>query len=420
MHGLRSQITGLFRSGFFHVFGAGTVNRILATVLSLVLVRVLSKADYGIYAYAFNIVGFFIIFNGLGAVSALLQICSELYQDRVKFESAYAYGFRSGIKADMAIMLLIILVGLFVPLKIQGSNLLLMVYCVYPFAVLLFELQATRLRVKLENKHYALALNLQSILLVSFSLVGAIAFQAVGLAVGQTASYLLAYAILRKRYPIGGRSPHAASCALKRDYWKIAGVSAVNNGLSQALTLTGTFFVGQFLASDDLVASYQVATLIPFGLLFVPGILMTYAYPYFARNKDDKGWTMRAYAQLSLASILLMGGITLLVCLCAEPLVVLLFGDQYIEVVPVLRVLMIGFFASASFRQPAGNLLVTQRKLGANTAIAILSIIINTAASVFLIPGWGMLGAALSYAITMVVGAIAAIAAYVSAIVRMP
>ena len=81
----------LLKGGFFDIVGAGTLNKAIATIMSIVLVRVLSKYDYGVYSYAFNIASFFIIFNGLGATSAALQLCCEAYQDKDRERRLYAY-----------------------------------------------------------------------------------------------------------------------------------------------------------------------------------------------------------------------------------------------------------------------------------------------------------------------------------------
>lgn len=417
-----SWLRSLSKTGFFHIFGAGTLNRVLSIILSFVLVRVLTKDAYGVYAYAYNIVSFFILFNGLGIPSAILQICSELYAKTQEADCIYAYAYASGFKIDIVLGILILLTGALVPLEIVGSNQLLMLYCMLPLAMLLFDIKTMRLRVLLMNREYALATNVQSVLMTILTIAGALLFGAVGLIIGQTASYLIAYALLCLKFPFRSTCTHGLSADEKKDFWGVSGLSALNNGLSQVLALTGTFFIGQFIASESMVASYQVATLIPFGLLFVPGMLMTYAYPYFARHKDDRRWTIRGYAKLTVASTLMMGTIALLCGLLAEPIVWLLFGAQYLDIVSIMRMLLIGFFISAAFGKPAGNLLVTQRKLLTNTCVGIITIIVNICASILLIPPFGMEGAALTYIITMTATSLISMACYIHAItnIKMP
>lgn len=399
-------VKGLFKTGFFHIVGAGSLNKALSVLLGIILVRVLSKADYGSYAYAYNIVSFFILFNGFGVTSAVLQICSETYNDKNRADANFAYAYKAGILVDCFMAAAILLAAIAVPLAIQGSNNLLALYCLYPLLMLLYEMKLMQLRVNLKNKEYAFATNVQTCLLVVFSILGAFLFQAAGLVVGQGVAFLLAYVFLCWKFPFRRTTRLKLDGPGKKDFWGIAGISAFNNGIGQALTLIGTFLVGLFSMSDELVANYQVATLVPFGLLFIPVMIMTYCYPYFARHKDDRMWTLRNYAKVIGGSLVGMATISLLICFLTEPIVVILFGQQYLDIVPIIRLLMAGFFVTAALRIPTGNLLVTQRKLLFNTYVGVASIVICAISSYLLIPLHGMIGAAIAYDLTMFFGAV--------------
>ena len=71
---LKGPFAKLYRTGFFHIFGAGTINKAVSSLTMIVLVWLIPKAEYGLYSYVFNIVSIFALFNGLGASSALLQL----------------------------------------------------------------------------------------------------------------------------------------------------------------------------------------------------------------------------------------------------------------------------------------------------------------------------------------------------------
>ncbi len=412
-------LKSLLRTGFFHIFGASTVNKVLSVVLSFVLVRLLSKADYGVYAYAYNIASFFIIFNGFGVASAILQICSEMFDQKGKFLGVFYYGYRWGVVIDLAMGVCIFLVALLVPLQITSAQPLLMLYCIYPLVMLLYEIKVTRLRVDLMNKEYGLALNIQSVLMLICSIGGAFLLGALGLVLGQILAYTLAYVYLCLKYHERDRGDRLSKPE-KKDFWKISGLSAFNNGLSSVFYLTGTFFIGQFIGNDTTIASYQVATLIPTGLTFIPSALMTYAYPYFARNRNNGLWTRRNYLRLLGGSILVMGLLTALICLLATPIIQIMFGEQYTDIVPAFQILMIGFFIQAVFRIPAGNLLVTQRKLLVNSFVGVVAIVVNIACCVMLIPAYSMEGAAFTQLITMVVSSVLNCSFYAYTIRRLP
>ena len=64
----------LGNTGFFHVFGSTAINKIIGFASGIVLVRLISKSEYGVYSYAYNLLTFFMIACGFGAVSGILQM----------------------------------------------------------------------------------------------------------------------------------------------------------------------------------------------------------------------------------------------------------------------------------------------------------------------------------------------------------
>lgn len=410
---IKHYISKLFQTGFFHIVGAGTINKALLTLLGLVIVRFLSKADYGIYAYANSIITIVVAFNGLGVVSAILQVCSELSDNRFEANKVFFYGYKWGIIVDVCFGICIALIALFLPLAISGSNTLLAIYSFYPLVILLCEIKQTQLRVTFQNKAYAYSTNLQTILLLALSVLGAMTLGATGLILGQELAYFLTYVFLCiKHHVVRDKTTSPLSKKDRVDLWKIALISTFNSGLGFALTLSGTQMIGIMTSNDELVATYQVSTLIPFGLLFVPGAIATYVYPYFAKNRNDRLWSISNYKKVLTGCVAISTLITITVCALAEPICVVIFGDDYLDAALPLRVLMIGFWLTGSFRQITGNLLVTQRKLIFNSIIGVASVVVCLGVGIWLIPYYGVVGAALSYDAAMLVGAIANTVAY--------
>lgn len=419
---ISNLVNSLLKGGFFDIVGAGTLNKAIATIMSIVLVRVLSKYDYGVYSYAFNIASFFIIFNGLGATSAALQLCCEAYQDKDRERRLYAYAYRVSLAVGVLYLFVVLGVAIFVPLSIPASGSILALYCAYPLLQQLFDIKTILLRVRLQNRDYAFAMNLQTILTCVLSIAGALTFSAAGLAVGQSLALLFAYAWLCRRFPFDREQ--FWSSPLSRDdvsqFWRVSLISAFNSGVSQAFTLLGTMFIGILMADELAVSSYRVATTIPFALLFFPSAIVTYIYPHFVRHKDERSWSLRNYGLVTLGTGALMMGLTLAFVLFAQPIVVLVFGEQYLDAVPIMQIVMVGFFITATFRTPAGNLLVTQRKLIANTVIGIVMIVVCIMGSYALIPRFGMIGAAVVYDLCMAVGAVLSCLVYLKTIADLP
>lgn len=137
----------------------------------------------------------------------------------------------------------------------------------------------------------------------------------------------------------------------------------LNNSISQLVYLADLFIIGILIKDVNMIASYKAATILPFALNFIPISLMTFVYPYFAKNKDDKVWIKEKLLLMQKYLILFNLFITV-VLIAAAPLVIkIIFGEQYLDSVNIFRVLCVSYFVASSFRIPAGNILVMMRKV---------------------------------------------------------
>ena len=48
------RIKHLFKDGFFHILGSSFINKCIAFITNIILVRILSKNDFGVFTGAFN------------------------------------------------------------------------------------------------------------------------------------------------------------------------------------------------------------------------------------------------------------------------------------------------------------------------------------------------------------------------------
>lgn len=417
---MRKQLRSLLDTGFFHIFGAGTINKVIAALLSIVVVRILSKEDFGIYSYVYNLVSFFVLFNGLGVTSALLQLGCEAKTDG-DVDGVLRYSFRIGMLFDTLLAVLMFAASFF-PLSFSESPLLLKLYALYPMVILIFDVRLILFRVKLENKRYALFTNIQTVLLALFSIVGAYWWQVVGLIIGQYLAYVISGALawLPNMAPrMAARERRIVPNLDKGAFWKLSITSSINNGLGSALSLVGVFLVGLLTGNEYAVAEYKVATTIPFALLFIPGAVVTYIYPYFVRRRNDPQWSLSKYLQLVTVGLFGYGGLTAVCCIFGGHLITLVFGAQYESATQAFQIMMLGFLATSALRQPTGNLLVTQRKLWFNTFTGVFSLLLCCALCVFLVPSIGIEGAAWAYTLAMVAGALCNVPYYISILVRM-
>lgn len=401
------KIKTLLRTGFFHIFGSSVINKVIAFLSSVVLVRILSKTEYGVFTYAWNIYSIILILNGMGIESGVLQISSEHSGDIAYANRASNYGVRFGMKFDLLLFALILGTGLFAPLKIESSRPVLCMLCLLPMAQLLFQMTTSYLRAQKRNQEFARLTVINTVLIFVISAGAAFLFREKGLVVGYYAAYLSSFVIGLVVYHIRlFNSTPKLEGEDRNALLKIAAITMCNNGLSQLMYLLDVFVLGIVDPQETLLASYKVATMIPSALAFIPLALITYLYPYFAEHKDDGKWCLERYKQIVLglgAFNLLLSGILF----AGAPLIIrLLFGEQYLDAVPVFRILSANYFFSGTFRILSGNLLVTQRKLKFNLFVAVVSSLTNVVADYFFIQWWGSVGAALATVLVVLISGI--------------
>ncbi len=399
---LCSYAKKILSTGFAHIFLSNSFNKVISFASGLILVRLLSKEDYGIYAYAFTVFSFFVLVSGLGLNSGLLQLGSELGASEEE-NRIYHYSVKRGLFINLLLSVLIVIVSFTVKLPIKGSNSLLLLLSFMLIPILLTDFQTTRMRALLLTKRYSLASVLSGLFILTGSVLGAWIFVSRGLIIGRYIAYLSLFVIFAKLlkipFVVTKEKPTRESI---NSLWKVSVISMINNGLSSLLTLLELLLLGLLIKNTAIVASYKVATTIPFALDFIPQAFVIFIYPYFARHRGDNKWIRKNYC-ISLSAVALCTSIISAGLIIFAPFIIkLCFGMEYLDSINCFRVLLIAFAVGGTFRVISGNILVTQRRLKFNLIVALIGTVVNVATNLALIPVYGAFGAALAH-LTIVV-----------------
>lgn len=395
---IKETIAKLVATGFFHVFGSNVINKFVAFLSNVVLLRILSKSEYGVFTYAWNLYGIIVLLNGAGLAYGILQLCSERSSDKQYCRQICETGIRYGEIVNLGLAGLILLIAIFVPLNIPASNALFQMTCLLPMVQFLFDVIISYLRSQKRNQDYSMVSVLNTIFVFVFSVIASILFREKGLIIGYYMAYTISVLIFVFHFHVRMRSNEKGKLIGKRDkrvLWNVSLISMCNNGISEMLYLLDVFILGLVDSDETILASYKAATMIPTALAFIPLAFAAYVYPYFAEHQNDKAWCLLRYKQLLLGAGALNALISGALILFAPFIIKLVFGAQYLDAVPVFRLLSFGYFFSGTFRVLAGNLLVSQRRLTFNLFVAVISALINIVADYFFITWWGAIGAAI-------------------------
>lgn len=407
------NLTGtLKRTGFFSVFLSNVLSKVLSFCGGIVIVRILSKGDYGLYTYVMNCYSMLFILNDFGCNVAMMQFRSEHYKDPVLCNEYFTFPFKCAVLFSLFEAVLILLSPVFYPFKQNGASGLTQALCFLPFLTTVNTFLLSNLRVEMQNSKFALLNFFQVVFHYGFILPFSFFWKVSGAIFSNyamaTAMLLLSLVMSRNYIDFDWKSKNLTR-KNKKYFLKYAFASQINNSIGALLNLFDVFLIGLVIVNNEVISSYKVASTIPQALMFIPNSILVYAGPLFARNINNKDWIKRNFNRMVLGCLGING---LISCFCigvAQRMIPLVFGKEYVDAVFCFIILMVSFFVQGTFQIPAANVIYTQHKVRVNLVITFVSSVVNCILDVFLIQVYGSIGAAIA---TLVVSVIAATLAY--------
>jgi len=201
---------------------------------------------------------------------------------------------------------------------------------------------------------------------------------------------------LRKLTQNAGSSTASKQISLRRSFWVFTWPRAVTSIIQQALQRLDIILVSA-LRSPAEAALYGIATrFLVVGQLANSAVGLA-AQPQVARliTGDRRDEANAVYRSTTTWVILLNGPLYLLVA-AFSPLLLSLFGSQYVEAWPVTVAICVAAF----FGNAAGMVDVMLSMAGRTTwtlANSLVALIVQVIVDVALIPGWGAFGAAIGW-----------------------
>lgn len=391
------KLKKLYKTGFFHIFGSGVFSQIGAFVISIFVVRLLPKADYGEYVTANNIYNYFALFIGIGFTSGIMQFCTEKRPVEEK-QAIYRYSLLTGTVINIVIGCLI---ALFSFVK-YSTNPRLYTYLAFmaglPFISYYSSFFLSVLRIQKKNTYFSYV-NIASVFIHTGATLVLTHFLGVcGLILSgyitQFFTAIISCILALKDRAECERVRFDAS--LRKNFSKFSILCCLTNITSTILVLLDITCINLIVSNPEVTASYKVASAIPSALMFIPTCYITYIYPYLAENNNN----IRKLNEYVNKSILMLFGINLLIAMTVfifAPFIVdFLWGEKYNDAVPILRILTINFFIFGTFRKLLGNVILAIKKVSVNLINTIIAGVLNIALNIIFITKYGSIGAAVA------------------------
>ena len=110
------------------------------------------------------------------------------------------------------------------------------------------------------------------------------------------------------------------------------------------------------LKDKNILAEYKVASAIPSAAVIVSTCLMIFFYPYIVERLDSTYKEIKNYfIKLLITFVFINGVIFVILELSAPILLQILYGDKYLNVLSIFRLLIFNFFLSSGIRKLLGN-----------------------------------------------------------------
>jgi len=382
----RSPKQTVFKNSFWLFLSQG-VSRLFKFLLVIASARILGPAGFGSFNYILSIVSLFFIFSDWGIGTLIVRD----FQQKKEPESYLRAGLF--LKIVLALFLFIVaLAGSLVFNSIEFKrNFILLAIFLFVANIRDFIISLFRALQKMEKEFWVIAGESFSVLV--FGVILLLLYKnIISLSLAYLASVLISSVVAL-------RLAKSLSVYLKPIFQKELIKSFFVNGAPLALFGLLGFI---FFSTDQIllgkmrgiveVGYYSIATKIILMLNLIPTLIMTALFPYLSSKINDRE---RMKAIFNKTTAFLAGGGLMLAIFgfLFAPLIPFFVGAPYLPSVKIFQFLIwiIVFMFPAIF---LGYLFIVYNKQWQNFAITAFCAILNLVLNIFLIPIYGMFGAA--------------------------
>ncbi len=384
----------LSRAGSYILF-ATICSRILSFVASWLALQFIENKELGVVLFAYSIVAFLTPIGGFGLHQSLIRY-GALLKSKPEKDSLFVYVLKKGILASILLISIIIIIAHCIPFQFQKTTyyLTLLSFLIIPSFV--FEIIRAQFRLNHNNKLFAYAEITHSIILVVSVYILSYLYTEVGYIIALISTPLFTSLFFIKQLKIRFSAKEKLSI-INFSFWKYGFYASLSNVITQLLFIVDLLLIGFLLNDAEMVTNYRYISLIPFSLLFLPRVFIAADFVSFTEKIFNTNYIknyIKGYTFLFLI-------VSILICTFCS-----IFSHQILNIIDVrftqysetFIILIWGVSGIFIFRGLYGNLLSSIGKATINYYIALFALILNVVSNYFLIPKYGIMGAAITTA----------------------
>lgn len=373
-------------------------SRLLSLLASWIALQFIDNTALGIVLFSYNIILFLLPISGLGLSQSLIRF-SALSKDAEDRNSIFLYVLKYGLLSSIGMILLVIISSLFIPFDFKDGHFYMIFLSFLIIPNFLLEIIKAQLRLNHDNKNFAYSDFLYSIIFVLSITVLTYYLKEIGYIIALLITPLLTSLFFIKKLKVNAKKIKRIP-ELNFAFWKYGFFASLSNVITQLLFVIDILLIGYLIKDPEMITNYRYISLIPFSLLFLPRVFINTDFVTFTEKIYDKNYILE-YIKSYMLLFLIISVSLIIGSYFFGSLVLRLLDDSFAIYGSIFFILMVGISGILIFRGLFGNLLSSIGKANINYYIASGALLFNIISNYYLIPLYGIKGAAITSAILM-------------------
>lgn len=398
MNLLKTYLQNFSNRAGSYVFLSTAMGRLLSFLASWIALQLIPNTDLGIVLFAYHIVAFILPFAGLGLHQSLLRYGALLESIEQK-NNLFNYVLKKGLLISLVMTVLVATISFVVPFQFPDTAYYLAALSAILIPSFLLEIIKIQFRLQHKNKDFSLVeICFTAILVVSVFVLSSF-FKAPGYVAALIIAPTLTAVLFLKKLHLH-RTLKTPVTGIKIDFWKYGFYAGLTNVVTNLLFIIDILLVGYLLNDASMVTAYKYVSIIPISLLFLPRVFIATDYVSFTKNIYNKPYIFQ-YIKSYMLLFTLISGLFCGFSYVFSTEILGLFDPEFTRYSTSFFILIIGVSGILIFRGLFGNLLSSIGEIKVNSYIITAALVLNTIGNYYLIPKYGIRGAAITSAVLM-------------------
>ena len=399
MGDIKEYIKGFIDRSGNYVFLSTLFSRGLSFLGSWIALQLIDHEELGVILFAFSIVQFIIPIGGFGLHQSLIRYGALLNSNEEKQE-LFSYVLKKGIIASILIILLLNVIGYFIPFQFDKTYGYFSFLTLTILTIFILEIIKIQFRLQHKNKLYASCEFWYNAILVILIFLLSYYFDGFGYVIALIISPLITVLFFLKKLNIKLTSTNNLKIT-NFFFWRYGFLGGISNVVTQLLILIDIILIGHLMDDPIQVTNYRYISIIPFSLLFLPRVFITTDFVTFTEKIADRAVYNAKYIKNYVQLFAIISIIILVFSYLFASEILSIFGKEYMMYSESFLILIIGVIGIFLLRGVFGNLLASIGRIEVNYYIICAALLINIISNHYLIPIYGIKGAAITSAILM-------------------